>query len=118
MSVTISKDTPASQQNQVFSVLTSRRHPAYLDRVGHWAFCQQTYDGGRDWFKDNMHRYIKEGDREYVDRVARAYRFNHTREVVSLLTKYVFKEPVQRQTDSADECVRKFWTHYASWRFG
>lgn len=111
MSVAITKEAPESQQSLKLSVLTSRRHPAYLGRVAHWTFCQQTYDGGRDWFDKNMHRYIKEGDREYVDRVARAYRFNHTREVVSLLTKYVFKEPVERQTDQAAECVKKFWTH-------
>lgn len=106
MTINTSAPSQAALQNVV-----ARRHPAYYGRVAHWIFCQQTYDGGRDWFKENVHRYLKEGDREYLDRIHRAYRFNHTREVVNLLTKYIFKDGVDRSITSADPSIRSFWSH-------
>lgn len=89
--------------------LVERRHPAYADRLPHWVFCQSTYEGGPDWFKQNMHRYIKEGAREFKERVKRAYRVNHTREVVKLITKYVFKEGVIRNRVNAPQYLKDFW---------
>lgn len=89
--------------------LVDRRHPAYKSRIDHWKFCRSTYDGGRDWFKTNIFRYIKEGDTEYKDRIERAYRFNHTREVVNLTTKYIFKSEIIRNTEDATKAVRRFW---------
>ena len=103
--------TIASLSDSDLKLLVSRRQPAYVGMVDHWNFCQDTYKGGRQWFVKNVHRYIKEGDVEYRDRVNRAYRFNHTREVVSLLTKYVFKEGVIRNSDDAPTCVKNFWLH-------
>lgn len=89
--------------------LVDRRHPSYAERSGHWRFCRATYDGGRDWFPDNIFRYHKEGDTEFKDRIARAYRFNHTREVVRLVTKYIFKSGVIRNTDEAPKEIKRFW---------
>jgi hypothetical protein len=74
-----------------------------------WSFFEDTYEGGRGWFKTNVHRYLKEGDREYKDRVERAYRFNHTREVVDLVDKYIFKMAIARDVDNAPESVKEFW---------
>jgi hypothetical protein len=89
--------------------LITRRHPEYSDKMKHWEFLCATYEGGRDWFKaGNIFRYIKEGDGEYRDRVARCYRFNHSREVVDLLNKYLFKQNITRSTD-APESVKAFW---------
>jgi len=85
-----------------------RRHPEYLGRVSHWAFLAATYRGGREWFASNIFRYHKEGDKEYENRIARAYRFNHTREVVELVQKYLFKAPVAR-SNTAPEEVKQFW---------
>lgn len=85
-----------------------RRHPAYDELIGHWTFLEQTYRGGRAWFVDNIFRYFKEGEKEFTDRLARAYRFNHTREVVDLVQKYLFKTPPARAEDAPDE-VKKFW---------
>lgn len=87
----------------------ARRHPEYDKRLPHWTFLEATYEGGRDWFTDNIFRYIKEGDTEYTDRVKRAYRFNHTREVVDLVDKYIFKMEVFRKEGDAPEPVKKFW---------
>lgn len=86
-----------------------RRHPKYKELLPHWNFMQATYDGGREWFKDNVFRYIKEGDKEFGDRLKRAYRFNHTREVVDLINKYLFKQSITRNTKDAPDCLKQFW---------
>lgn len=86
-----------------------RRHPKYKELLPHWNFMQSTYDGGREWFKDNIFRYIKEGDKEFGDRLTRAYRFNHTREVVDLINKYLFKQSITRNTKDAPDCLQQFW---------
>lgn len=85
-----------------------RRHPDYDARHAHWNFLEKTYYGGRDWFDDNIHKYFREGPEEFKDRVKRAYRFNHTREVVDLVTKYVFKAEINRSKD-APAPVQEFW---------
>jgi hypothetical protein len=88
--------------------LVERRHPDYEDKIGHWDFLQHTYDGGRPWFKGNIFKYVKEGSDEYAERVGRAYRFNHTRECVDLVNKYIFKATVSRKTDASEE-IKNFW---------
>lgn len=88
-----------------------RRHPEYESRIEHWEFLRASYEGGREWFTDNIFRYIKEGDKEYKDRVERCYRFNHTREVVDLVDKYIFKMEIERNTSDAPEQVKRFWQH-------
>ncbi|MDR9847027.1 phage portal protein [Herbaspirillum huttiense] len=89
--------------------LIERRHPAYSDASKHWQFLDATYEGGRAWFnEDNIFRYVKEGDGEYRDRLRRCYRFNHSREVVDLLNKYLFKQNITR-SDDAPESVKQFW---------
>ncbi|UIN38274.1 hypothetical protein [Methylobacterium oryzae] len=85
-----------------------RRHPEYENRIKHWNFLEATYEGSRDWFKANIHKYLKEGRKEFNDRVARAYRFNHTREIVELVQKYLFKGDVVRKDDAPDY-VKTFW---------
>lgn len=89
--------------------LIKRRHPQYESHYKHWCFLEQTYDGGRDWFKDNIFRYMKEGDKEYQDRIERAYRFNHTREIVDLTNKYLFKQNITRNEVDAPQSVKDFW---------
>lgn len=99
----------AKQQKPLQDML-ARRHPHYHDMYSHWEFCEHTYKGGREWFrKGNIFRYIKEGDQEYWDRVSRAYRINHTREVVDLIVKYLFKSDVARNWDDAPDYVQNFW---------
>lgn len=87
----------------------NRRHPKYKDLLPQWNFAQATYDGGREWFKPNVFRYIKEGDVEFNGRIERAYRFNHTREVVDLVNKYLFKQEIVRNTDDAPKELAEFW---------
>ncbi|WKZ86334.1 hypothetical protein N5B55_05110 [Ralstonia pickettii] len=89
--------------------LVSRRHPEYDEMLLHWEFLEETYSGGREWFDTNIFRYIKEGDKEYNDRLRRCYRFNHTREVVDLVDKYLFKQNITRNEDDAPQCVKDFW---------
>lgn len=90
--------------------LISRRHPQYAENMKHWEFLDATYEGGREWFENgNIFRYIKEGDSEYRDRLARCYRFNHSREVVDLLNKYLFKQNITRNVTDAPDSVKAFW---------
>lgn len=86
-----------------------RRHPEYKTLVKHWDFLNACYKGGREWFKSNIFRYLKEGDREYKDRLERAYRFNHTREIVDLVDKYLFKAEVSRSEANVGDQVKEFW---------
>lgn len=90
--------------------VVKRRHPEYAEMLEHWNFLEATYKGGRSWFKDNIFKYMKEGDSEFNDRVERAYRFNHTREIVDLVNKYVFRgaEGIQR-SDDAPKHIKDFW---------
>lgn len=86
-----------------------RRHPEYDGLLSHWLFLQATYEGGRDWFDKNIHKYFKEGPTEYKQRIDRAYRFNHTRETVDLVQKYIFKSTIARNWDDAPGYIQKFW---------
>ena len=89
--------------------LIGRRHPEYTEKKDHWDFLEETYEGGREWFDENIFRYVKEGDQEFADRKKRAYRFNHTREVVDLVDKYLFRQAVTRNYEDAPASVREFW---------
>ena len=91
------------------SNIASRRHPEYNDNLEHWQFLESCYEGGREWFDSNIFRYLKEGDTEYADRVGRAYRFNHSREVVDLVNKYVFRTDVARNEEDAPDSINEFW---------
>ncbi|MCY1200480.1 hypothetical protein GFK26_18480 [Variovorax paradoxus] len=90
--------------------LIKRRHPRYDEKLAHWNFLDTTYEGGRSWFAENIFRFIKEGDLEYAGRVERAYRFNHTKQVVDLVDKYLFKMDIARKTADAPPSVQKFWS--------
>lgn len=90
-------------------LLLGRRHPTYDLMVDHWEFLLETYTGGRAWFDKHIFKYLKEGDKEFKDRVKRAYRFNHSREVVDLVNKYVFKGKIRRNEKDAPTEIVDFW---------
>lgn len=92
------------------SRVIDRQHPEYGKNLPEWNFFKSTYDGGRKWFETNIFQYIKEGAEEYAERVARAYRFNHTREVVDLVNKYIFKADIARKED-AEDYINTFWNN-------
>jgi len=98
--------TPSTDK---INALVTRVHPDYTKMHAHWLFLEATYNGGRDWFKRNIFQYFKEGDKEYKDRIDRAYRFNHTREVVDLINKYLFRAQASRNTTDAPASVQAFW---------
>jgi len=99
-----------NEQQKQLKALVERRHPEYDALIGHWNFLQATYEGGRAWFSEHIFKYLKEGDGEFGDRITRAYRFNHTREVVDLLNKYIFKMDIVSSED-APESIRRFWAN-------
>ena len=86
-----------------------RRHPEYDDRLEHWEFLRTCYDGGREWFDQNLFQYWKEGEDEFEARKDRAYRFNHSREVVDLINKYLFRTQIARGTENVPQSVIRFW---------
>lgn len=94
---------------EILKKLISRRHPQYEDSVKHWTFLDSTYRGGREWFKDNIYPYHKEGDEEFKKRIERAYRFNHTREVVDIINKYLFRGNITRSVEVAPKVIVDFW---------
>jgi hypothetical protein len=98
----------ADRQKQLKAFL-QRRHPRYAEMAPQWCFMQETYAGGRCWFEKNLFKYLKEGDAEFKDRKGRAYRFNHTREVVDLVDKHLFKQTIARREEDAPASVKDFW---------
>lgn len=98
-----------STDSQTLKAFIERRHPDYDRLAKHWKFLEDTYNGGREWFPANIFRYLKEGESEYKARLERAYRFNHTRETVDLVQKYIFKSKVVRNTEDAPQEVKDFW---------
>lgn len=95
--------------NTVAREFYDRRHPMYNALISHWLFVFSSYKGGRLWFDENVFRYMKEGDKEFADRIKRAYRFNHTREVIDLVQKYLFKAKIGRRVDNAPDALQRFW---------
>lgn len=93
MSIEIPSDQKALKK------VVERRHPEYEEKVEHWSFLYETYKGSRAWFGQNIFQFTREGAETYLGRVKRAYRFNHTREVVDLVNKYLFKTPSERSED-------------------
>jgi hypothetical protein len=100
---------PVISENDELRSFYDRRHPAYAELISHWRFLDAAYRGGRSWFDTNIFRYFKEGENEFRERLERAYRFNHTREVIELVQKYLFKGEITRNTDDASDIVKKFW---------
>lgn len=98
-----------SKEQKRLKRLIERRHPEYASNVAHWTFLSSTYNGGRQWFANNLFKYLKEGKAEFDDRLARAYRFNHTREVVNLVNKHIFKAEIARNEADAKAPVARFW---------
>lgn len=99
-----------ADHNNKLRAFYDRRHPRYNIMAAHWHFLSACYNGGRAWFTDNIFRYHKEGEEEFGKRLQRAYRFNHTREVVDLVQKYLFKGSIARKLDDAPDIVKKFWS--------
>lgn len=99
----------STDQEDALRAFYERRHPAYARMIRHWYFLKACYEGGRDWFADNIFRYYKEGETEFSDRLNRAYRFNHTREAVDLVQKYLFKAAIARKDADCPQVVKDFW---------
>lgn len=95
--------------DEALSSFYHNRHPLYAAMLPHWNFLEATYRGGRDWFDKNIFRYIKEGDKEFQERIARSYRFNHTKEVVELVQKYLFKGEIKRNVEIAPDEIKQLW---------
>lgn len=89
--------------------LVKRRHPDYTDEnAEHWNFLESCYKGGRSWIEKNIFTYHKEGAKEFKKRKERAYRFPHSREVISLVNKYVFKGSIERSEELPSH-IKEFW---------
>lgn len=94
----------ATNSNEILE----KKHPEYNKMLPEWQFYYDTYTGGRKWYEKNIFKYFKEGPEEYSERMGRAYRFNHTREVVDLVNKYIYKAEISR-SDEVPNYVKEFW---------
>lgn len=109
MAVTLSALQAASSEQLL--KLVQRRHPEFKDSKEHWEFLESCYKGGREWIEKNLFTYHKEGHKEFKARKERAYRFPHSREVISLVNKYVFKGSIERRKfDELPAHIREFWS--------
>ena len=106
MPLTLSEIQSATSESLIR--LISRRHPDYARNVEHWEFLELSYRGGREWIDRNIFTYHKEGGAEFAERKKRAYRFPHSREVVSLVNKYVFKGSIERSAEIPAH-IKEFW---------
>jgi hypothetical protein len=91
---------------KTYQNLIKRKHPDYDAKAVHWAFLNETYESPRGWFQKNLFKFVREGDATYAGRLERAYRFNHTREVVDLVNKYLFKHAPGRNPNVPEEVLR------------
>jgi ribosomal protein L12E/L44/L45/RPP1/RPP2 len=108
--MTISLETLRAASSDTLLAMTKRRHPDYAASVEHWEFLELSYKGGREWIEKNLFTYHKEGKTEFAKRKQRAYRFPHSREVISLINKYVFKGSIERREEGALPApVKDFW---------
>ena len=94
--------------NEQLLKLVDRRHPEYKDNVEHWRFLESSYRGGRDWIEKNLFTYTKEGNKEFEERKKRAFRFPHSKQVVTLVNKYVFKGAIERK-EAPPAPIKEFW---------
>lgn len=106
MSLTLA-ELEAATSEQLLRLI-ERRHPDYAGKREHWDFLDLSYRGGREWIESNIFTYHKEGKHEFAKRKERAYRFPHSREVVSLVNKYVFKGAIDRSADAPSQ-IKEFW---------
>lgn len=91
---------------KTFQNLIKRKHPDYDIKVPHWEFLNETYESPRGWFDKHLFKFVREGEETFAGRRERAYRFNHTREVVDLVNKYLFKHLPERNPDVPQEVLR------------
>lgn len=106
MAITISQLQSAT--NEQLLKLIDRRHPKFAEQSEHWRFMELCYRGGRKWIDENIFTYHKEGKNEFALRKKRAYRFPHSREVVNLVNKYVFKGSIERR-EQLPARIKEFW---------
>lgn len=108
--MTIKLEQIRNASNDALLAMVKRRHPEYACNQEHWEFLELSYKGGREWIDANIFTYHKEGPKEFAKRKERAYRFPHSREVVSLVNKYVFKGAIERrEEDKLPTEVKDFW---------
>lgn len=98
----------STELNEITKAIKSRKHPDYEEFHPQWQFFEDSYRGGRQWFDTHLFKYHKEGETEFEDRKARAYRFNHAKEVVELVGRYLFRANIHR-SENAPEEVKAFW---------
>lgn len=92
------------------ATLIARRHPKFATYESDWIFFLESYLGGSQYIVKHLFKYIKEGDDEFTARRNRAYRENHTKRVIDLVSSYLFKEEAERQTENSK--VKAFWEDF------
>ncbi len=92
------------------SELIARRHPKYTTALNEWEFFQASYLGGRGFLDTHLTKHRNEGDEEYKARQDAAYRENHVKRVVDLISSYLFKEDAKRE--SSNDLLNTFFANF------
>lgn len=87
------------------------RHPEFTDRLLHWEFLKNSYEGGIAYKKENyLTRYVIEEDKEYRKRVEQTPFDNHCKSIVSIYNSFLFRKPPHREfgTYTNDPTLQSF----------
>lgn len=73
-------------------------HPDYYSNFQKWEKYIDCYEA-REIYR-YLHQHVREDDLMYRRRVKRGCYFNYTASIVDLIVSYIFRSPIDRQTDS------------------
>jgi len=78
-------------------------HPLYQQLSPDWEFYVDSYQGGDTYTRKSAYlfRHARETEHDYGDRLNRATFTNLVRKQVDIYSSFIFKEPIERQTDDA-----------------
>jgi len=76
--------------------IVTRNHPEYHSKIMEWDFFYNSYEGGDNYKHLYLKKNLKENEPDFKQRLARAYRVNHSKRCVNIINSYLYKEPPQR----------------------
>lgn len=88
--------------------LFSRENTFYTACKNQWGRNLRAYSGGRDYVREALVRHLSEIEKEYEERVRRAYYFNWPRKIARIITQYVLATRPERQ--NADPDLAEDWS--------
>ena len=87
-------------------------NPWYDALFDDWEFYRRSYIGGRDYVNEHLFKHPQEQADGFANRVQRAVYPNHVRAIVDTYVAQLFKRPVPRSADNAEQAaiLEPFWS--------